>query len=84
MAVTLEQIEALRAKIVSGERSVSIDGDTVVNQDLAEMRRTLRELEAEYYGGPNPMESMARRRSRIASNRDLGGPSGGSPYDWNR
>lgn len=84
MAVTQEEIDHLRAVIVSGEKSASYDGRSVNYRDLAELRSLLASMEAELAGGAiTPPESMARRRSVFSANQDLGGgPAGDRRLDW--
>ena len=46
MAYTVEQREALRRALASGERRVSYDGKTVEYRDIAELKEALAEVEA--------------------------------------
>lgn len=84
MAVTQAQIDQLEAAIYSGERSVSYDGRTVEYRSLAEMRSLLAEMKGELAApAPTLPESMARRRTLLATDMDRGASMGGDPrLEW--
>lgn len=86
MALTTQQrIDLLTDAIYSGERSVTYDGRTVVYRDLDEMRDLLVELKGELSGTTlSAPDSMARRRTVVATDRDLGGQSSSRGLEWNR
>ncbi len=50
MAYTQEQVTALRAALARGVTSLQLNGERVQFASLAEMRRQLREMEAELAG----------------------------------
>ncbi len=56
MAWTQSEIDALKAAIASGTKSVSVNGRTVTYHSLAEMRQALRDMEAEV----NPQTTTTR------------------------
>lgn len=82
--VTQQDIDKLKALLRTGERSVTIDGDNVTSHSPEDLRRTIREMEAELqaqtgYGRP----PLATRRTEIAVDRDLGPVPPSDPrFDW--
>lgn len=83
--VTQADIDRLKRLLYSGERSVTVDGDTVLSQAPEDIRRTIRAMEAELAGqSSTPLVELQRRRTLLASDRDLGGPAGDPRFEWNR
>ncbi|WP_370045490.1 MULTISPECIES: phage head-tail joining protein [Salipiger] len=52
MAYSQDQVDALRAALARGVTRVRMNGEEVQYGSLAEMRRQLREMEAELAGAP--------------------------------
>lgn len=83
--VTQADIDKLKRLLWSGERSVTVDGDQVTSQSPDEIRRTIREMEAELAGqAASPLVDLQRRRTLLASDRDLGGAPADPRFEWNR
>jgi hypothetical protein len=84
MAVSQNMIDALEAAILSGEKSCTYDGRTVVYRDLDEMRSILTEAKAALAGNaPAAYEVLARRRTRVASYMDRGTAQANDPrLEW--
>lgn len=74
MAVDPKDVEHLRQVLYSGEAAASYEGKSVTYRSAKELRQLLASAEAELAGGPlNPAESLERRRTVVAADRDLGG-----------
>ncbi len=62
MAYSQDQVDALRAALARGATRYKLNGEEVTFASLGEMRRQLREMEAELAGAPvvGPVLSYAR------------------------
>lgn len=67
MAWTQTEIDALKAAIASGAKSISVNGRMVTYHSLAEMRQALRDMEAEVNA-----QSVTRRP--VSRKIQFGGP----------
>lgn len=67
MAYTQADIDALKAAIRTGAKSISVNGRTITYHSLAEMRQALRDMDAEV----NPQTVTRRPVSRKIQ---FGGP----------
>ncbi|MBT9386965.1 hypothetical protein KM176_24205 [Pseudooceanicola sp. CBS1P-1] len=63
MAYSQTQVDALRAALARGATSYKLNGEEVTYASLVEMRRQLREMEAEIAGRPTSGPVLAYARS---------------------